>query len=124
MSSIPLLQEMHNPVGRVWTKEELAQVGEICKRNQVFVVSDEIHSDVVYHGNIHTPFPMVSDAPHILCTAPGKTFNVAGLRISNMLCSTLEIKQRYDQEISAYSFAPPSTFGLEAVRAGYSPEGE
>lgn len=73
---------------------------------------------------VHTPFPLASDAPHILCTAPGKTFNVAGLRSSNMLSSSLEIKQRYDQEISAYSFAPSSTFGLEAVRAGYSPEGE
>lgn len=123
-TKIMILCSPHNPVGRVWTREELTQVGEICKQNQVFVVSDEIHSDIVYPGSVHTPFPLVSDAPHILCTAPGKTFNVAGLRISNMLSSTLEIKQRYDQEISAYSFAPPSTFGLEAVRAGYSPEGE
>lgn len=123
-TKIMILCSPHNPVGRVWTKEELHQVGEICQRNHVLVISDEIHSDIVFHGSVHTPFPMASDAPHILCTAPGKTFNVAGLRISNMLSSSPEIKQRYDQEIGAYSFAPPSTFGLEAVRAGYSPEGE
>lgn len=123
-TKIMILCSPHNPVGRVWTKEELHQVGEICQRNHVLVISDEIHSDIVFHGSVHTPFPMASDAPHILCTAPGKTFNVAGLRISNMLSSSPEIKQRYDQEIGAYSFAPPRTFGLEAVRAGYSPEGE
>lgn len=123
-TKIMILCSPHNPVGRVWSKEELHQIGEICKRNHVLVISDEIHSDIVFHGMVHTPFPLASDAPYILCTAPGKTFNVAGLRSSNMLSSSLEIKQRYDQEISAYSFAPSSTFGLEAVRAGYSPEGE
>lgn len=123
-TKIMILCSPHNPVGRVWSKEELHQIGEICKRNHVLVISDEIHSDIVFHGMVHTPFPLASDAPHILCTAPGKTFNVAGLRSSNMLSSSLEIKQRYDQEISAYSFAPSNTFGLEAVRAGYSPEGE
>lgn len=106
-TKIMILCSPHNPVGRVWTKEELHQVGEICQRNHVLVISDEIHSDIVFHGSVHTPFPMASDAPHILCTAPGKTFNVAGLRISNMLSSSPEIKQRYDQEIGAYSFAPP-----------------
>lgn len=123
-AKIMILCSPHNPVGRVWTKEELSRLGDICKRNGVLVISDEIHSDIVFHGNVHTPFPMASDAPHILCTAPGKTFNVAGLRISNMLSSSLEIKQRYDQEINAYSYSSSSTFGLEAVQAAYSPEGE
>lgn len=123
-TKIMILCSPHNPVGRVWTKEELAKVGEICKRNGVFVISDEIHSDIVFDGHTHTPFALASDAPHILCTAPGKTFNVAGLRISNMLSSSLEIKQRYDQEINAYSFSSSSTFGIEAIQAAYSPEGE
>lgn len=123
-AKILVLCSPHNPVGRVWTREELTRVGEICKRNGVLVVSDEIHSDIVFHSNTHTPFPMASDAPHILCTAPGKTFNVAGLRISNMLSSSVEIKQRYDQEINACSFSSANTFALEAVRAAYSPEGE
>lgn len=123
-AKIMILCSPHNPVGRVWTKEELSRVGDICKRNSVLVVSDEIHSDIVFSNNVHTPFPLASDAPYILCTAPGKTFNVAGLRISNMLSSTTEIKQRYDQEINAYSYSSSSTFGLEAVQAAYSPEGE
>lgn len=123
-AKIMILCSPHNPVGRVWTKEELSRVGDICKRNGVLVISDEIHSDIVFQGSVHTPFPMASDAPHILCTAPGKTFNVAGLRISNMLSSSAQIKQRYDQEINAYSFSASNTFGLEAVQAAYSPEGE
>lgn len=123
-AKIMILCSPHNPVGRVWTKEELSRLGDICKRNGVLVISDEIHSDIIFHGNVHTPFPMASDAPHILCTAPGKTFNVAGLRISNMLSSSSDIKQRYDQEINAYSYSSSSTFGLEAVQAAYSPEGE
>lgn len=123
-TKLMILCSPHNPVGRVWTREELSRVGEICKCNGVMVISDEIHSDIVLPGNTHIPFPLASDCPHILCTAPGKTFNVAGLRISNMLSSSLEIKQRYDAEISAYSFSPSSTFGIEAVKAAYSPEGE
>lgn len=123
-AKVMILCSPHNPVGRVWTKEELSRVGEICKRNGVLVVSDEIHSDIVFEGHTHTPFALASDAPHILCTAPGKTFNVAGLRISNMLSSSVEIKQRYDQEINAYSYSSSSTFGIEAVQAAYSPEGE
>lgn len=119
-----ILCSPHNPVGRVWTKEELARVGEICKRNNVFVISDEIHSDIVYAGHAHTPFALASDAPHIVCTAPGKTFNVAGLRISNVICQTAEIKKQYDAVLNAYSVSGTSTFGLEAVRAAYSQDGE
>lgn len=123
-TKIMILCSPHNPVGRVWTREELFRVGEICKRNGVMVISDEIHSDIVLPGHTHIPFPMVSDCPHILCTAPGKTFNVAGLRIANLLSSSVEIKQHYDEEISAYSFSSASTFGIEAVKAAYSPAGE
>lgn len=123
-AKIFILCSPHNPVGRVWTKEELHRLGEICKKNHVFIVADEIHSDIVFKGNVHTPFPLASDAPHILCTAPGKTFNVAGLRVSNILSSSAEIKKRYDAEVNAYSFAASSTFGIEAVMAAYSPQGE
>lgn len=123
-TKILILCSPHNPVGRVWTKEELAKVGEICKKNHVLVISDEIHSDIVYEGYVHIPFAMASDAPHLLCTAPGKTFNVAGLRIANIFSSSAELKKQYDQEINALSYSASSTFGLEAIQAAYSPEGE
>lgn len=123
-TKVMILCSPHNPVGRVWTKEELARVGEICKKNNVLVISDEIHSDIVYDEAIHTPFALASDAPHLLCTAPGKTFNVAGLRIANIFSSSMELKKQFDQEINAYSYSASSTFGLEAIQAAYSPEGE
>lgn len=119
-----LLCNPHNPVGRVWTKEELARVGEICKKNNVLVIADEIHSDLVYAGYVHTPFALASDAPHLVCTSLGKTFNVAGLRLANIFSSSAELKKQYDQEIDAYSYSASNTFGLEMVQAAYSPEGE
>lgn len=123
-AKIMILCSPHNPVGRVWTKEELARVGEICKKNNVLVIADEIHSDLVYAGYVHTPFALASDAPHLVCTSLGKTFNVAGLRLANIFSSSAELKKQYDQEIDAYSYSASNTFGLEMVQAGYSPEGE
>lgn len=122
-AKVLILCSPHNPVGRVWTKEELARLGEICKRHQVLVISDEIHSDIVFSGHSHTPFPLASDAPCILCTAPGKTFNVAGLRASNIFIFDPELKKQYDATCAAYSMPGSSTFGLAAVEAAYSPAG-
>ena len=122
-AKVLILCSPHNPVGRVWTKEELARLGEICKRHQVLVISDEIHSDIVFSGHSHTPFPLASDAPCILCTAPGKTFNVAGLRASNIFIFDPELKKQYDTTCAAHSMPGSSTFGLAAVEAAYSPAG-
>ena len=122
-AKVLILCSPHNPVGRVWKKEELARLGEICKRHQVLVVSDEIHSDIIFSGHSHTPFPLASDAPCILCTAPGKTFNVAGLRASNIFIFDPELKKQYDTTCAAHSMPGSSTFGLAAVEAAYSPAG-
>lgn len=122
-AKVLILCSPHNPVGRVWTKEELARLGEICKRHQVLVISDEIHSDIIFSGHSHTPFPLASDAPCILCTAPGKTFNVAGLRASNIFIFDPELKKQYDTTCAAHSMPGSSTFGLAAVEAAYSPAG-
>lgn len=122
-AKVLILCSPHNPVGRVWTREELARLGEICKRHQVLVISDEIHSDIVFSGHSHTPFPLASDAPCILCTAPGKTFNVAGLRASNIFIFDPELKKQYDATCAAHSMPGSSTFGLAAVEAAYSPAG-
>lgn len=122
-AKVLILCSPHNPVGRVWKKEELARLGEICKRHQVLVISDEIHSDIIFSGHSHTPFPLASDAPCILCTAPGKTFNVAGLRASNIFIFDPELKKQYDTTCAAHSMPGSSTFGLAAVEAAYSPAG-
>ncbi len=80
-----ILCSPHNPVGRVWSRDELQRLGEICIRNDVLVVSDEIHGDLVYRGHPFTPFATIRPefAQHsVICTAPSKTFNLAGLQTS------------------------------------------
>lgn len=83
-----ILCNPYNPIGKVWNKEELFKLGNICKKHNVLVVSDEIHQDFIYKGNKHLPFVNV-DASFkeftIICTAPSKTFNLAGLQTSNIL---------------------------------------
>lgn len=78
----------HNPIGRVWTKEELEEIGKICLKYDVVVISDEIHSDLIYKGYKHTSFASISEEfeqNSITCTAPSKTFNLAGLQTSNII---------------------------------------
>ena len=83
-----LLCSPHNPVGRVWTREELTRVGEMCRRHGVKIVSDEIHFDFVWPGHRHTVFATLGEELAqncVVCTAPSKTFNLAGLQVSNNL---------------------------------------
>jgi cystathionine beta-lyase len=82
-----LLCNPHNPTGRVWTRDELTQIGNICLRNGVIVVSDEIHCDLVYSGHRHIPFASISDTflhGSVTCSSPTKTFNLAGLHVANI----------------------------------------
>jgi cystathionine beta-lyase len=117
-----ILCNPHNPVGRVWTKKELMQLGEICCRHNVIVVSDEIHSDFVYPGYHHTVFaslsPEISDIT-ITCTAPSKTFNLAGLQISNIFISNHELKKRFKKEIAAAGYSQVNVMGLAACETAY-----
>lgn len=119
-NKLMILCSPHNPVGRVWTREELAAVAEICKRHGVVVVSDEIHSDIVYAPHRHIPFTAVSDGPHILCTSPAKTFNVPGIIVSNIFIPDPELKKQYDKTADSFSVANINTFGYEVVPAAYS----
>lgn len=92
-----LLCSPHNPVGRVWTKDELRRIGEICLENNVLVVADEIHNDLIMPGYQHTVYAKVSDemAQHcVVCTAPSKTFNMAGLMTSNLIIPNPELKKK------------------------------
>lgn len=112
----------HNPVGRVWTEQELKTVGEICGRHGVLVISDEIHSDFVRSGHRHTVFtnacPQLRDRA-IVCTAPSKSFNLAGLQISHIFIEDRELRRRFRAVLSAEGYSEANALGLAASRAAY-----
>lgn len=115
-----LLCSPHNPVGRVWSKEELDKIVEICKRYNVFIVSDEIHSDFVYEGE-HICMLNYQDYLDniIVCTSPSKTFNLAGLQTSNILIPNKEVKDKFMQEVWATGYSNINALGLVACKSAY-----
>ncbi|MCD7931305.1 MAG: pyridoxal phosphate-dependent aminotransferase [Tannerellaceae bacterium] len=121
-----LLCSPHNPAGRVWKKEELEKIGEICLRNHVIVVSDEIHCDLVYPGHTHIPFASVSREflyNSVTCIAPSKTFNLAGLQCANILSADPAIKAKIDKALNINEVCEINPFAVEALIAAYN-EGE
>ena len=117
-----ILCNPHNPVGRVWTREELQQLGEICLRHHVIVVSDEIHNDFVYPGFEHTVFANVDPRFTeftVTCTAPSKTFNLAGLQISNIFISNETLREAFQKEIDKTGYDEPNALGAVACEAAY-----
>lgn len=117
-----LLCSPHNPVGRVWKEWELKRLGDICLKYGVVVVSDEIHSDFVWQDNRHHVFASLSPAYAditVTCTAPSKTFNIAGLQISNIFISNQKLRKKFRQEISASGYSQVNTMGLVACQAAY-----
>lgn len=117
-----LLCNPHNPVGRVWTSEELLRIGEICLRHNVIVVSDEIHCDFALAGHRHQVFAnlnaRLADIT-ITCTSPSKTFNLAGLQVSNILISNQQMKQQFKKELCASGYSQLNVMGLTACEAAY-----
>ena len=117
-----LLCSPHNPVGRVWSEEELRRVGEICLRHGVLVVSDEIHSDFTREGHPHTVFAKLGaefEQNCLICTAPSKTFNLAGLQISNIFVPNPELRKKLLKEIAAAGYSQVGLMGLVACQAAY-----
>lgn len=117
-----LLCSPHNPVGRVWTKEELLRVGEICQKHGVLVVSDEIHADFTYAGHTHRVFASVKSKFAdftITCTAPSKTFNLAGLQNSNIFIPNRQLRHAYKKELSACGCGGTNCMGMAACQAAY-----
>jgi cystathionine beta-lyase len=111
----------HNPVGRVWTKEELIRMGDICKKYHVIVVSDEIHADFVFKGK-HEVFANLKKEYAdftITCTAPTKTFNLAGLQISNLFIANPELKKKFCKQIDAAGYSQLGIMGLVGCKAAY-----
>ncbi|MFM1654547.1 MalY/PatB family protein [Brevibacillus sp. B_LB10_24] len=122
-----ILCSPHNPVGRVWTKEELAELGRICLEHNVLVVSDEIHFDLVLSGHTHTPFAAISEEfaqNAIICTAPSKTFNLAGLQISNIIIPNQKLRKVFADTVDKHFLGLPGTFGLVAAESAYRHGGE
>lgn len=116
-----ILCNPHNPVGRVWTREELERLGEICLKHGVFVVSDEIHADFVFERK-HTVFSEVKEAYRdisMICTSPSKTFNIAGLQISNIFISNTEKATAFRRQVAAAGYSQVGLPGLVACEAAY-----
>lgn len=116
----------HNPVGRVWKEWELRKMGDICLKHNVLIISDEIHSDFTYAGNKHIVFASLSDKYAditITCTAPSKTFNLAGLQVSNIFISNAALRKRFKKAVAAVGYSQVNTIGLVACQAAYE-EGE
>lgn len=117
-----ILCSPHNPVGRVWTREELVRLGDICIKHNVVVVSDEIHADFIYKGNEHCIFASIKPEylnNAIICTAPSKTFNLAGLQVSNIFIANKEIRRKFKEEINRTGYSQLNTMGLIACQTAY-----
>lgn len=124
-NKVMILCSPHNPVGRVWTEDELLKVAEICERNDVFLISDEIHSDLIRKEAKHIPIAKIFDHENIVtCTSPSKTFNIAGLSISNIIISNEDLKQKWNKEIyDKLGLTGANPFGIVAAQVAYD-EGE
>ncbi len=121
-----LLCSPHNPVGRVWSREELFKMGEICLRHQVMVVSDEIHCDFTYPGHKHTVFASLSKAFEdncIVCTAPSKTFNLASLQTSNIFIPNEDKRKAFAQQMRITGYGELNGLGPAACMAAYESGG-
>ena len=117
-----ILCSPHNPVGRVWTRAELEQLAAICLRHNVIVVADEIHEEFVRPGFRHIPFASLSEeaaAITVTCTSPSKTFNLAGLQISNIFIRNAQLRRRFKEELSRTGYDEPNTLGLTGAKAAY-----
>jgi len=117
-----ILCHPHNPVGRVWTQEELTELGKICIEHNVLIISDEIHADLMFKGHIHIPFASISEEfaqNTIVCTAPSKTFNLAGLQTANIIIPNPKIGEIYLAHMKKNHLMRPNVFGALATESAY-----
>ena len=121
-----LLCNPHNPAGRVWSREELEKIADICLRNGVFVVADEIHCELVYPGHRYTPFASLSEEAllhSVTCISPSKAFNLAGIQIANIVAADEEVRKKIDRAINVNEVCDVNSFAVDALVAAYG-EGE
>ena len=120
---VMLLCNPHNPAGRVWRREELTRIGDICLRHGVVVVSDEIHCELVMPGHRYTPFASISDdflRHSVTCLSPSKAFNIAGLQIANIVCADAARRAKIDRAINDNEVCDVNPFGVIATQAAYN----
>ena len=118
-----ILCNPHNPIGIAWRKDELERLGNICLKHNILVVVDEIHRDLVYEGNKYTPFASINEEflmNSITCTAPGKTFNLAGLKVSNVIAANDKLREKIDRSLNINETIEPNIFGIEGLIAAYN----
>ena len=121
-----LLCNPHNPAGRVWTREELLLMAGICRRNGVFVISDEIHCELTYPGHDYTPWATLPEEfvkNSVSCISPTKAFNLAGIQIANIFASSPEILAKVDRAINDNECCDVNVFGVTALKAAYKEGG-
>ncbi|SDF95539.1 MalY/PatB family protein [Thalassobaculum litoreum] len=122
-----ILCSPHNPIGRVWSAEEQSAVAEICARHGVIVVADEIHGDLMFPGETFTPFATLGDTAAqntIVCTAPSKTFNLAGLHTSNIFIPNPALREQFAATYALHTLPGMNPFGIAATMAAYRGAGE
>ena len=122
-AAVLLFCNPHNPAGRVWRRDELERVSDICRRHHVRVIADEIHCELVMPGYEYTPFASLSDetsAITVTLNSPSKSFNTAGLMQSNVICSDIEMRRRVDRVINIFEVCEVNPFGPDALVAAYN----
>jgi cystathionine beta-lyase len=126
-NKILIICNPHNPVGRVWTREALAQAGEICRQHNVLVISDEIHGDIVYKPHQYTPFASISDnlaQESVACLSPAKTFNITGMIDAMAVIANQEYRQQVHDFAHRYQINKTNVFASAAIETAYSNGGE
>lgn len=125
-AKVMILCNPHNPAGRVWTREELRRVGDICLKHNIFIISDEIHCELTYPGHDYTPFASLGGEylhHSATCVSPSKAFNIAGLQIANIIVENDGLRSLIDRAININEVCDVNPFGVVATVAAYSPEG-
>lgn len=119
-----LLCNPHNPTGRLWSREELLRMGEICKKHGVPVISDEIHCEIVAPGSKYVPFATLFPEDCVSMVSPTKPFSIAGMQIANIICANPTIREKLDRVINIWEHCDVNQLGIVALQAAYTPEGE
>ncbi len=122
-AKLMLLSSPHNPVSRCWTKNELISLGKICLDNDIIIISDEIHADLILPGHKHIPLASLSEELSqicVTCMAPSKTFNVAGLFTSMIIIENEKLRKKYNEVMESVHLVHANLFGMVAAQAGYS----
>ena len=124
-STVLLLSNPHNPVGRIWTAEELGRLGKLCSTHDVLLISDEIHNELTRPGTLYVPAAPVLEEMSVrplyaVCTSPSKSFNTAGLQNANIIVPDAELRRRVDRSINLNETCDVNPFGVEATIAAYN----